>query len=298
MKILVTGATGYIGGVVAEALTRAGHEVAALIRDDRAATALRARGLAPVRGDLRDPVALARVADDADAVVWAATANREDVDAPAIAAVLATYAGSARPFLYTSGVWVHGDTGGAIADEDTPLRPAELVAWRPAVERAVLGTAGIRGVVIRPGIVYGRGGGIPGTLVATARAGDAVRVVGDGANRWPVVFVDDLADLYRRAVERAPAGTVLLAVEGPSIPARDVAAAACDGAGRGRVTPWPLTDARVALGPFADALALDQQFSARRARDLLGWTPRGPGILADLRAGSTSACNPAPSPAS
>ncbi|MDY7228554.1 NAD-dependent epimerase/dehydratase family protein [Hyalangium rubrum] len=287
MKILVTGATGYIGTAVTEALIRAGHQVQGLARSDAARGKLEARGIQPVRGELSDTAGLAALVPGVDAVIWAATSNTEALDAPAVTAMLERMAGTGKAFLYTSGVWVHGDTRGAVVDEDSPLRSAELVAWRPAVERRVLATPGIRGIILRPGIVYGRAGGIPGMLTSSAREAGAARFVGAGENHWPVVFLEDLADLYLRAVERAPAGTVLLASQGPGVKLKALATAASEGAGAGgRTTSWNLEEARKQLGAFADALALDQQVSARRAEQLLGWAPHGPSILEELRSGS------------
>jgi nucleoside-diphosphate-sugar epimerase len=112
-------------------------------------------------------------------------------------------------------------------------------------------------------------------------------MVGTGLNRWPFVHVDDLADLYVLALDRAPAGTLLLAVNGPSHPVRDVATAASRGAGGGgRITEWPLEEARKTLGAYADALVLDQQASGRRAQELLGWRPSRPDVIADIEHGS------------
>jgi nucleoside-diphosphate-sugar epimerase len=211
------------------------------------------------------------------------------VDGPAIDAILDALAGSDKPFVYTSGIWSHGDTGNAVADETTPPKPAALVKWRQAVEDRVREGAkrGIRTAVIRPAIVYGRGGGIPAGFVDSARKDGAARYVGTGENRWPFVHVDDLADLYLLALERAPAGSLLLGVAGPSHPVRNVAAAASRGAGAGgRTTAWPLEDARKTLGPYADALVLDQQASGRRAQEMLGWQPRRPDVLEDIERGS------------
>jgi hypothetical protein len=52
--------------------------------------------------------------------------------------------------------------------------------------------------------------------------------------------------------------------------------------GADRVELWPLDDARQSLGPFADALALDQTVSGQHARRVLAWEPHGPGLIADL----------------
>jgi nucleoside-diphosphate-sugar epimerase len=111
-----------------------------------------------------------------------------------------------------------------------------------------------------------------------------VRYVGDGRQRWPLVHVDDLAELYVLALHAEP-GTLLHASAGPSIPAREVAEAAAAAHGA-RAEPWPLEAARATLGAFADALALDQQVSGERARRLLGWAPRRPDVLWELREGS------------
>jgi nucleoside-diphosphate-sugar epimerase len=211
------------------------------------------------------------------------------VDGPAIDAILDALAGSNKPLVYTSGIWSHGDTGGAVVDETSPPRPAALVQWRQAVEDKVREGAkrGIRSVVIRPAIVYGRGGGIPAGFFQSAREEGAARYVGTGDNRWPFVHVDDLADLYLLALERAPAGSLLLGVHGPSRPVREVAAAASRGAGAGgRTVAWPLEEARKKLGPYADALVLDQQASGRRAQELLGWRPSRPDVLEDVERGS------------
>ncbi|HEX6432945.1 MAG TPA: NAD-dependent epimerase/dehydratase family protein, partial [Gemmatimonadales bacterium] len=284
MRVFLTGATGYIGSAVADRLRAAGHEVSGLARNDAAAAKLQTTGIRPVRGDFSDPKSVGSAARGADGVINLATTFDPAIDGPAADAILEALAGSNKPFIDTSGVWVHGDTGGKVVDETSPPNPAELVRWRPSAEHRVLDGAkrGIRVVVIRPAIVYGRGGGIPARFVASAQQQGAARYVGSGENRWPFVHVDDLADLYLLALEKAPAGTLLLGVSGPSYTVREVAAAASRGAGAGGKTAgWPLEEARRKLGPYADALALDQQASGRRAQELLGWRPYRANVLED-----------------
>jgi nucleoside-diphosphate-sugar epimerase len=291
MRVFLTGASGYIGTAVATALGRAAHQVSGLARSDEAERRLRARGVRPVRGDLTDPAVLEQAAREADGVIHTASTNdarAAEVDARAVEALLAGLTESGKPFIYTSGIWVHGDTGGRVVDESSPLEPAGIVAWRPAVERKVLDAAarGVRAVVIRPAMVYGNGGGIPAMLARSARQGGAAQHVGSGRNRWPVVHVEDLAELYLLALERAPAGTVLLAANSETVTLGEIARAASEGAGAGgKTTAWALPEAREVIGPLADALALDQRVSSVRARQLLGWVPRGRGILDELRAG-------------
>jgi nucleoside-diphosphate-sugar epimerase len=297
MNLFVTGATGYIGSVVTQRLVSAGHAVTALARSERTRACLAEQGVAPAPGDLTDVRRVAELASAADAVVWVATSNREDIDAPAVAAILERLRGSGKTFLYTSGVWVHGDTRG-LADEDSPLEAAELVAWRVPVEQRVLATAGVRGLVVRPGIAYGRNGGIPTMPTASVNGRGAARFVGSGDNRWATVFVDDLAELYRRALEVAPAGSVLIGVQEPAFRVREIAQAASLGRGAGgRVESWPLAEARAELGVFADALVLDQEFSAARAERLLGWKPAGPSIVEELSRGSYAVAGAGPTAA-
>jgi nucleoside-diphosphate-sugar epimerase len=268
---------------------KAGHSVTGLARSDEAAGQLRLKGVIPHRGDLTSPASLTGAVRALDGVIHTGTTNDGPIDRAAIQVMLDALTGSGKPFVYTSGVWVLGDTGDQIADESAPLKPATLVAWRPAVERMVLDSAqrGMRPIVIRPALVYGRGGGIPAELVTSARDNGAARYVGTGENRWPVIDVDDLADFYLRAFERAAAGTLLHAADTSTHRVKEIAAAASAGVGKdGRTESWPLDEARKTLGAYADALVLDQRVSSAKATTMLGWRPRARGILEDLRSGS------------
>jgi nucleoside-diphosphate-sugar epimerase len=163
------------------------------------------------------------------------------------------------------------------------------VAWRLGVEQSVLDAArkGVRAIVIRPAIVYGRGRGIPADFVQSARETGEARYVGEGQNRWPMVPVQDLATLYLLALDKAAAGTLLHAADGSTFHVRELAEAASFGAGAGgRIEPWPLEEARKTLGAYADALALDQLVSAEKARIMLGWKPQAVSVVEDLRRGS------------
>jgi nucleoside-diphosphate-sugar epimerase len=289
MIIFLTGATGYIGSAAGSALQKAGHSVIGLARSDEAAGRLHLRAIAAHRGDLASPESLRDAAMAADGVIHAGTTNDGALDQAAVRVMLDAIAGSGKPFIYTSGVWVLGDTGGRVADETWPVNPAPLVAWRPAAEQFVLQSSerNVRSIVIRPAVVYGRGEGIPADFVESARTHGAARYVGNGENRWPVIDVDDLGDLYVRALEKAPAGTVLLASDGSAHRVKEIAEAASIGAGAGgRTESWPIEEARKTLGAYSDALALDQLISGERARVMLGWKPRASGILEDLRLGS------------
>src|SRR5690349_10091686 len=248
MEVFLTGATGYIGSAVAEALQKAGHKVTGLARTPEKAKQLEARGVRASLGDLREPETVAAPARAAEGVIHTANTNdasSAQVDAAAVRAVLKSLEGTGKPFVYTSGVWVLGSTGDKVADELTPVNPTPLVAHRPAIEQEVLGykDRGVRTIVIRPALVYGRGGSIPRMLSQSARETGAARYLGDGENRWPFVDVDDLAQLYVLALEKAPPGSLYHAAHGPYYRVREVAEAASIGAGaKGKTQATPLDE--------------------------------------------------------
>jgi nucleoside-diphosphate-sugar epimerase len=115
-------------------------------------------------------------------------------------------AGSAKiSYIYTSGTWVHGDNRhtGQVVTDNTPLTaPAELVAWRPAKEARILQDDVLNGIVIRPALLYGKGGSIFESAFRSASDGK-VRWPGPAGGRLSLIHCDDLADLYVRVSERA-----------------------------------------------------------------------------------------------
>ena len=287
MRVLVTGASGYLGGGIVRALLGAGHEVLGLARDE---TTRLPGGVRPRRGDLTDGASLAAAVDGVDGVVHAG-ASQDDpdgrIDLSATGALLEALAGTDRFFIHTSGSWVVGETGDTPATEDAPLNPPQAVAWRPRGERMVrdAGARGLRASIVRPGSVYGRGGGYIPKLLAP-QAG-VVRHFGDGENRWGVVHVDDLGELYRLAAERAAAGSIFNAAAGV-VRVRDAARAAADAAGA-RVEPWPDEQAEKAWGAWVEAFSIDHVVSSDRARRELGWSPRHPGLIEELRGAAPAA---------
>jgi nucleoside-diphosphate-sugar epimerase len=292
MEIFLTGATGYIGSAVAVALLKAGHKVTGLARTAEKAKKLESRGVHACLGNLLEPDTIAAAARFAGGVIHTAStndANAAQADAAVVRAILNALEGTGKLFVYTSGVWVLGSTGEKVADEQTPVNPTPLVAHRPGIEQEVLGFKdhGVRAIVIRPALVYGRGGSGPAMFTKSARETGAARYVGDGQNRWPFVDVDDLAQLYVLALEKAAPGSLYNAAHGPSYRVHEVAEAASIGAGaKGKTQSWPLDEARKTMGAFADALVLDQQVSGEKAKKELGWSPRAAPVLDDLKTGS------------
>lgn len=178
---------------------------------------------------------------------------------------------------------------GLVADEEQPPAPPLIVVWRPALEQRIRAATehGVHAIVLRPGPVYGHGGGIPGMLVHFTRQEGVARTIGNGENVWTVVHRDDLANAYVRALTLAPTGTILNIVSEPAVSVRAMAQAIAHGCGLDRpIEVWEESAARQVLGPLVDALLLNQPISGARARSILQWTPQAPSLLEELEHGS------------
>jgi nucleoside-diphosphate-sugar epimerase len=281
MRIFLTGATGYVGSAVMDALLRSGHEVTALVRDPEKAERVSRRGVQPLIGELSKPASYVAAAEAADAIVHTAldsSKRKQKVDRQAIDALLAAAgrraaSGRAASFVYTSAAWVLGDTQGR-ATEDAPVNPTPLAAWRPDHEQLVLDAArsGVRTVVVRPGLVYGGARGIIGDLLKDAANG-LVRVIGTGRNHWACIYDRDLADLYVRVATMDDASGIFHATDEADERVDDIVdAIARQAKMRPDVRNVPIEEARAKMGPYADALALDQIVGSPRAK-ALGWSP-------------------------
>lgn len=287
MHIFLTGATGYIGSAVLDAMLKGGHKVTAIARDPEKAEKLLAKGATPVVAEMGLPKLYVPLLKQADAVVHTAFESSPrgvQVDKTSLETMLTAQReaiavdGKARTFIYTSGVWVLGRTAKA-AEEDSPLDPPPHVAWRPEHEDMVLAAASsaLRPVVIRPGIVYGGGRGIVSDLIKDALNG-IVRVVGPGKNRWSCVYDHDLADLYVRILEAPLAAGIFHANDEADERVSDIVEAiAGQVPQRPDIRNMPMAEARKKFGTRADVLALDQKVRSPKAR-ALGWAPSLPGV--------------------
>lgn len=292
MKVLVTGATGYIGRAVAEALQSAGHQVIGLARSSASAQTLESRGIQAVHGDLHQPDSLAEATQSVDAVIHTASTNDAEMaqtERLAVETILAALQGTGKTLIYTTGTWLLGNTGDRVATEDSPLDPTPLIAWRAELERFVLDASDrhIRPIVIRLALVYGRGGGIVTMMVQSASQYGVVQYVGTGENRWTLIHVEDLARCYVAALERAESSSLFIAADDQVMQLHEIAQLVSQAAGiPGQVQTWKLEEARAAMGAFADALALDQQVSGAKAKQVLGWQPQAASLVDELTRGS------------
>jgi len=286
MKVFITGGSGYIGQATIKALLREGHGVTALARSESSTQAVAAIGATAVNGGLTDLEVLERSAREADAVIHLAQQRGPESGEIDRAAADALQAGvGSRPYIHTGGLWIYGNTDGMI-DEDAPFAPPPIVAWRIENEARVLAHVqqGRHPMIVMPGVVYGDSQGlIENLMLAPAHESGSVAYIGDGAQRWPLVHVLDVAELYLRALE-APAGTRWAGVSSSECTMRQIAEAVSHPAGvPGKTRAVTLEEARETMGGVADAFALDQQISGERGRHQLGWRPTYLRPLDELR---------------
>ena len=297
MRVFVTGASGWIGSAVVAELLDHDHHVLGLARSDASAEAIGSAGGEVRRGEVTDLDVLRDAAAECDGVVH--LAFRHDVafsgdfdtaiasNQAAIEAFGEALGGSRKPFAIASGL--AGLRPRGIATEDDRPEPSPGPGGRVVNERTALALAerGVRSMAVRfAPTVHGAGDhGFIALIAGADRGHGAAAYVGDGTNRWPAVHVSDAASLVRLGIEQAPAGSVLHAAADEGVPFRDIAEAI------GRRLDLPATSlsaeqAAEQFGFLGRFVAMDIPASSARTRELLGWHPTGPGLIADIDAGA------------
>ncbi|TZG25734.1 NAD-dependent epimerase/dehydratase family protein [Sphingomonas montanisoli] len=296
MRALVVRATGYIGSAVARRFKAAGAAVAGIARSAHNAEVLEGEGVIPVAGDLDHPATIAAAARDFDITVLAGIGSGTDERA-VVSAVIESCRRSARRFIYTSGTGVLGIESRdgqwsdyTFAEDDPfPFPGGATRAWRLPTEDMVrtAGLEGVAGMVIRPPLIYGRGGStqVPAIFKSVRTTGSAC-YVGAGLNLYSNVHVDDLADLYWLVATNGASGALYHAVSGEA-DFRSIAEAVAS------VLQCPTRSVTFeeGCGIWGEqiagvALAVNSRSIARRSQQELGWKPRHRDIIHDIRAGS------------
>jgi nucleoside-diphosphate-sugar epimerase len=288
MRIFVTGAPGFIGSRLVPELIGAGHSVLGLTRSEKGAEALQKMGAEVKHGNIEALDSLRQGAADSDGVIHLAF-NHDfsqfqtncDNDHKAIVAIGEVLQGSNRPFVITSGTAIASNVDGKPSTEDGPT-----AAWNPraASEAATreLAERGVNTSVVRLPQVHDtyKQGLVPYVTMTARQKGKSV-YVGDGSNRWPAAHVSAVAQLYRLAFEKAERGAIYHAVDEEGISMKAIAEAL----GRGLKVPVAsIKPEEVAehFGWLGHFIGHDMPSSSAITRKKLGWTPTGPGLIADL----------------
>jgi nucleoside-diphosphate-sugar epimerase len=283
MKVLVTGASGFLGGFACAELGRRGHEVSALVRKAGSAPT----GTTPVVADLTDrtglTTALARAQPEAIVHLAAEIATQRDVqrvrevNVEGTRRLLAAAIETGAPrFLFTSTV-VTGDAGGELLTEDRrPPVQTEYGRSKQAGEELVL-QSGLPHIILRPSHVYGPGGWYAQEIVGRLRQPGRFAIVGSGENFWDVVHVADVARACADAVEHARSGSVYHVVDDEPLRYGDFVALTARALGLGKPRHVPVWLARLAAGPDpVRAVLRSARSSNARLKSELGWLPRFP----------------------
>jgi nucleoside-diphosphate-sugar epimerase len=289
MRVLVTGATGFIGSAIVEELINAGHQVLGLARSDAGAKSLIAGGAEVHRGSLEDLESLRRGAASADGVIHTAFIHdfsnygpAAEADRRAIETLGGALAGSDRPLIVTSGTLLVQRQGSIATEEDAhnPTFP------RKSEEAALaLAARGVHASVLRlPPSVHGNGdhGFVP-RLISIAREKGVSAYIGNGLNRWPGVHRLDAAHLYRLALEKGTAGVSYHGVGDEGVPTREIAEVI------GRHLNLPVVsksreEAADHFGWIARFFGIDGPASSALTQERLGWRPTQVGLIDDLNA--------------
>lgn len=288
MRLLVTGASGFVGGAAVRRLLADGHAVRAALRRPAALPA----GVEPaVVGDFALPVAWREALAGIEAVVHLAgvahgkdpdRAHAVNVEATRRLAQAAVTAG-VRRFVLLSSVKAMADQSSRPLTERDPPQPADNYGRSKLAAEHLLADAasgsGMEAVILRPPLVFGPG--VAANFLALLRlvASGIPLPFGGIANRRSVLFVENLADAIATATGHAggSAGTWLVADQ-PAQSTPDLIraiAAALNRPARLFALPHPLLQGAQALagGGALARLTGSLELDDRAFRERFGWTP-------------------------
>lgn len=289
MRVFLTGANGWVGSAVARGLIAGGHEVVGLVRSEAKGEALRDIGGTPLVGTLMDGRALRKAADEADGVIHTAFGldlskldELVEEDNHAIDTFGEVYAGSKRPIIVTSGVFMT-PPGEVFRESARPPAPADFP--RASEQKAfALADRGIHASVVRnPRSVHGRGethGFVP-MLAAVAREKGISAYVGEGENLWPSVHRLDAAQVFSLAIQRGAQGEAYHAIAEQGVAYREIAEAIGRQLGLPAKSLTP-DEAEAHFAGLAMFVAGNGPASSEWTRRTLGWEPREAGLIADI----------------
>jgi len=292
MRVLVTGGSGFIGTSAVAALIGRGHQVMALARNAASAEKLGAAGCEPVLGSIAKPEAWLPALEDIDAVVHLAATFDESmaaVDAVFVDALLRHHAaiarsGAALRIVYTGGVWLYGDMGGAPVQEGQPFNVPDKFRFMVERRAELFAAEGVVASVVHPALVWDETGGMISHFLDDARAGRAPRVVGSVETHWPMVHRGDLGILYALVAEDGRHGEDYHGVSEAGVRVGDIAEAVVARFEAPAPELVPLNRAIAELGDSGPFHAYDIVMEAPLTRERFGWRPAAPGVLDGIAA--------------
>jgi farnesol dehydrogenase len=223
MKVLLSGATGFVGDAIAHALAAAGHQLRYLVR--ATSDTRRLPEGERVQGDVLDRASFVSAAQDCGAIVHSAalvktwvpdTARFEAVNVGGLRHALEAAAEAGARLVYTSSFIAVGPTGETPVDESR-VHPGDRYANEyertKALADRVAREAASRGadvVIVYPGVVYGPGALTDGNLVVKMIVdhfgGRLPGIIGPGDRLWSYAYVEDVAAGHVAALERGRRG--------------------------------------------------------------------------------------------
>ncbi len=288
MRVLVTGASGFIGRATVPELIKAGHTVVGLSRSDANAEAIKAMGAEVHWGTLQDLDSLKSAAKDADGVIhlgfihdFSKFMENGQIDKRAIEAMGSVLEGTNKPFIVTSGT---GLIAPGVTVTEEMRRDGGGFSPRVSEETGLAFAArGVRAMAIRLPQVHGEPGkaGLISYLVESARAKGTAVYVGEGKERWAAAHRMDVVRLYRLALEKGAANAIYHAVGEEGVAMREIV----EIVGRGLNVPVKSIKAEEAgdyYGPLAMFAGLDMPASSALTQQWLDWKPKEIGLLEDI----------------
>jgi len=282
MRVLILGASGFIGLPAAQALVRAGHIVYGVTRSQEKARQLEADEITPIVAGVEDRSKWLPLVKTLDAVIDSLSGpNLLKIQTDNLNAIISASkelrpAGSAKvSYILTSGTWVHGDNRSEVVSDTTPIyNSIELSAWRPPFETLVVNSTDVTGIVVRPALLYGRSASLLGTLFKSAYEGKA-KWHGKPGGRWSLIHQDDLASLYVLVTEKSSilGGKIFDVANDFSESTDDVLQKLVEVSGATSYEYLEPTNA------FETALSTSQIVHPYLAKALLGWQPRKGGLV-------------------
>lgn len=288
MRVFVTGAAGFIGTETTRELIAHGHQVTGLARSEDNVATLEKLGAKVHRGSLQDLDSLKRGARDADGVIHLAFihdfskfAENGLIDKAAIEAMGDELAGTNKPFIVTSGTGLIAP--GVLITEEMRRDSSPHVPRVSEQAGLAYASRGVRAMTIRLPQVHGADGkaGLISYLLELARQKGSAAYVGEGTERWAAAHRQDVARLYRLALEKGAADGIYHAVGEEGVPMRQVIEII------GRALNVPVVSIKIEqageyYGPLARFAGLDMPASSALTQQRLGWTPTGIGLIADI----------------